>query len=133
MVRQARLDVPGALHHIIGRGIERGGIFQDDVDRETFVDTKSLSDRNFHTLLRLDADSKAFSSVTQNGQCAYSHGNEKVADQICSSLQSETPPPWLSVSEPLQVDLYSAPCPPSRAGLAGHLPVSDSVFLNARG
>jgi len=37
MPRQACLDVPGALHHVIGRGIERGGIFQDDVDRETFV------------------------------------------------------------------------------------------------
>jgi hypothetical protein len=37
MPQQARLDVPDALHHIIGRGIERGGIFQDDVDRETFV------------------------------------------------------------------------------------------------
>jgi len=38
MLRQARLGPPGALHHIICRGIERRDIFQDDVDRDTFVD-----------------------------------------------------------------------------------------------
>ena len=37
MPRQARIDIPGALHHIIGRGIERRKIFQDDTDREDFV------------------------------------------------------------------------------------------------
>ena len=28
MARRARIDAPGALHHIICRGIERGVIFQ---------------------------------------------------------------------------------------------------------
>lgn len=37
MPRQPRLDAPGALHHVIGRGIERTQIFQDDTDREDFV------------------------------------------------------------------------------------------------
>jgi len=37
MPRQARIDIPGALHHIIGRGIERRKIFQDDIDREDFL------------------------------------------------------------------------------------------------
>ena len=37
MARGPRLDAPGALHHVIGRGIERGVIFRDDVDRENFV------------------------------------------------------------------------------------------------
>ncbi len=37
MPRQARIDIPGALHHIIGRGIEHRKIFQDDTDREDFV------------------------------------------------------------------------------------------------
>jgi REP element-mobilizing transposase RayT len=37
MPRQARIDIPGALHHIIGRGIERRKIFQDDTDRDDFV------------------------------------------------------------------------------------------------
>lgn len=38
MPRQARLDVPGALHHIIVRGIDRGKIFKDDKDKEKFIE-----------------------------------------------------------------------------------------------
>ncbi len=37
MPRQARLDAPGTLHHVIVRGIERGAIVKDDADREAFV------------------------------------------------------------------------------------------------
>ncbi len=37
MPRQARLDAPGTLHHIIVRGIERRKIIDDDTDREDFV------------------------------------------------------------------------------------------------
>ena len=38
MPRQSRIDTPGALQHIIIRGIERKAIFKDDADRENFVD-----------------------------------------------------------------------------------------------
>jgi hypothetical protein len=34
MPRQARLDAPGTLHHVIIRGLERRAIVKDDVDRE---------------------------------------------------------------------------------------------------
>ncbi len=34
MPRQARIDAPGAVHHIIARGIERGKIFRGDNDRD---------------------------------------------------------------------------------------------------
>ncbi|MBW2334851.1 MAG: transposase, partial [Deltaproteobacteria bacterium] len=37
MPRQARLDAPGTLHHIIIRGIERKKIVNDDHDRQDFV------------------------------------------------------------------------------------------------
>jgi REP element-mobilizing transposase RayT len=37
MPRKARLDVPGTLHHIIIRGIERRRIVSDDRDRDNFV------------------------------------------------------------------------------------------------
>ena len=37
MTRQARIDAPGALHHIICHGIERRQIFVDDADRDHFV------------------------------------------------------------------------------------------------
>ena len=38
MPRKARIDAPGALHHIIVMGIERRKIFYDDTDRENFLD-----------------------------------------------------------------------------------------------
>ena len=37
MPRQARLDAPGTLHHVIIRGIERKEIVKDDHDRRNFV------------------------------------------------------------------------------------------------
>lgn len=37
MPRGARLDAPGALHHVMVRGIERGLLFHDDRDRAEFV------------------------------------------------------------------------------------------------
>ena len=37
MPRQARLDVPGTLHHVIIRGIEKRKIVDDDRDRQEFV------------------------------------------------------------------------------------------------
>ncbi len=38
MPRKARIDAPGAVHHIICRGIERRKIFRDDTDRNSFVE-----------------------------------------------------------------------------------------------
>ena len=38
MPRQARLDAPGTLHHVIIRGIERRKIVDDDQDRGKFVE-----------------------------------------------------------------------------------------------
>ena len=37
MPRHARLDAPGALHHVICRGIERRPIVRDDTDRAAFI------------------------------------------------------------------------------------------------
>lgn len=37
MPRHARLDAPGALHHVMARGIERREIFAADVDRQDFL------------------------------------------------------------------------------------------------
>jgi REP element-mobilizing transposase RayT len=37
MPRKARIDAPGALHHIIVRGIERRKIFYDDKDRNNLI------------------------------------------------------------------------------------------------
>src|SRR4030043_230519 len=37
MARQATLDAPGTLHHVMIRGIERSPIFKDDDDRQDFI------------------------------------------------------------------------------------------------
>ena len=42
MPRQARIDAPGALHHIIARGIARKKVFDDNADRDFFVDRLGL-------------------------------------------------------------------------------------------
>ncbi len=66
MPRRSRIDAPGALHHIIARGIERTKIFRDDWDRNNFLkrlgeilkETKtpclawSLIPNHFHLLLK---------------------------------------------------------------------------------
>lgn len=38
MPRQARLDVPGALHHIMVRGINKSNIFEDEQDKVRFLE-----------------------------------------------------------------------------------------------
>ena len=66
MPRKARIDAPGALHHVIVRGIERRKIFRSDYDRENFLNRLSvlipetrtdclawsLIPNHFHLLLR---------------------------------------------------------------------------------
>ena len=42
MPRKARIDAPGALHHIIIRGIARRAIFKDSTDRNNFIAVRKL-------------------------------------------------------------------------------------------
>jgi len=37
--RSSRIDAPGAVHHVMVRGVDRTWIFRDDTDRARFVDT----------------------------------------------------------------------------------------------
>lgn len=37
MPRQSRIDAPGALHHLMIRGIEKRAIYRDDKDRDSFL------------------------------------------------------------------------------------------------
>src|SRR3989339_801006 len=66
MPRRSRIDAAGALHHVIGRGIAGGSIFQGDSDRHDFLDRLgdvigdgkarcyawTLIPNHFHLLLR---------------------------------------------------------------------------------
>ena len=42
MPRQARLDAPGTLHHVIIRGIEKRSIVKDQYDRKDFVERLAI-------------------------------------------------------------------------------------------
>lgn len=44
MPRQARLDIPGALHHIMVQGINKSDIFDDDQDTTLFIERLSNND-----------------------------------------------------------------------------------------
>ena len=69
MPRQARLDAPGVLQHVMARGIERRKIFWDDKDRTAFLErfgvileetqtqcyAWALIPNHFHLLLRTGA------------------------------------------------------------------------------
>ncbi|MDO9585319.1 MAG: transposase [Syntrophales bacterium] len=69
MPRKSRIDAPGALHHITVRGIERKAVFQDDRDRDDFLErigtnleesrtpcyAWALLPNHFHLLLRTGA------------------------------------------------------------------------------
>ena len=71
MPRKARIDAPGALHHVIARGIDRRSIFEDDIDRDDFlkrIDTIlsgtqtacyawALIPNHFHLLIRTGPNS----------------------------------------------------------------------------
>ncbi len=71
MPRSARIDAPGALHHIICRGFERNPIFRNDQDREDFLERLSriisetkttcyawaLIPNHFHLLIRNNSTS----------------------------------------------------------------------------
>ena len=48
MPRNRRIDIPGAIHHVITRGIERGVIFKDSSDRKEFIErfAKALKETN---------------------------------------------------------------------------------------
>jgi len=66
MPRKSRIDTPGALHHVIGRGLNRQDIFEDNKDYSAFmerlgellIETKTscyawaLIPNHFHLLLR---------------------------------------------------------------------------------
>jgi len=42
MPRKSRIDVPGALHHVMARSIERNKIFRDDFDRDNFLERRGV-------------------------------------------------------------------------------------------
>jgi hypothetical protein len=74
MPRQARLDAPGLLQHVMARGIERRDIFRDDEDRNSF-------------LARLGLDPEPFSPPFTHRAYPAQQGDAPPHDRIRSHLQ----------------------------------------------
>ena len=77
MPRQSRIDAPGALHHVMIRGIERREIFQDDKVRESFLD------RLASVVRELGISPSAVSKSIGRGQQAL--GNEAIEEYLLES------------------------------------------------
>ena len=74
MPRQPRLDAPGVLHHVMGRGIDRIRIFSNKKDREDFLER--LAD-----LCRADALS-VYAWALMGNHLLVRTGNQLLADSM---------------------------------------------------
>ncbi|MGB5618547.1 MAG: hypothetical protein WBM78_17020 [Desulfobacterales bacterium] len=64
MLRRARIEAPSALHHIIIQGIDSKAIFEDDKDRDAFIERLSK------LLQEMDADAIGrYRSVRGHRRC----------------------------------------------------------------
>ena len=76
MPRKARIDAPGALHHVITRGIEKRDIFWDDYDRNNFLERLgTIIDES-------DTDCYAWALLPNHFLCAAPHKQCYVKPQI---------------------------------------------------
>ena len=73
MPRKARIDAPGALHHIMARGIEGRPIFQNDYDRKDFID------RLAHLLEETDTKCSAWALIPNHFHLLLKTGSVPVA------------------------------------------------------
>ena len=51
MARALRIQYPGALYHITNRANERKALFEDDVDRDAFLEILSQSAHTYGIIL----------------------------------------------------------------------------------
>jgi REP-associated tyrosine transposase len=100
MPRVPRLDYPGAVHHVIVRGIERGAIFRTDEDRRRFLEELTrpvvgsaatlyawaLMPNHAHVLVRTGAMS--LSSLAQRWLGSYAGNFNRVHGRVGYLFQS---------------------------------------------
>ena len=104
MPRQARLDAPGTLHHVMLRGIERRAIVTDNADRHEFVSRLGASAMQSRTsILWLGlVDQSCPPAATQRSRWI-TPVDAPLSDRVCPSLQPAPPASRSPVSESLQV------------------------------
>ena len=73
MPRQPRLDLPGLLHHVIARGVDRCEIFRDDADRQAFLTRLSA------LLVETDTDCFAWALLSNHFHLVLRPNRERLA------------------------------------------------------
>ena len=77
MPRRARLDAPGALHHVIARGIEKHRIVNDVTDRNNFVNRlgglSAATDTNIYAWALLTNNSHILLRSSELGLFGFMH------------------------------------------------------------
>jgi hypothetical protein len=83
MPRKASIDAPGAVHHIIIRGIRRRRIVTDDQDRDDFVERlgEMVSETRSFVLPGVGAQSCPY--FVANRPSARIHGHALFAGRLC--------------------------------------------------
>jgi len=72
MPRQPKLDTPGALHHVMGRGINGLKIFGDKKDCEDFLDhLRDLCEREALSIYAWVLWANTFISCSKPVSCRY--------------------------------------------------------------
>jgi REP element-mobilizing transposase RayT len=92
MPRKARIDAPGALHHVIVRGIERGKIFRSDYDRRNFLNRlgKLIPETQTDCFAWVLIPNHFFFIIKDRFDTGFCI-NEPAAHRICGVVQQEIP------------------------------------------
>ena len=80
MPRQARLDIPGALHHLMLRGINKSSIFEDDQDRSLFLQ------RLEKNITAADARVYAWALMTNHVHILFKSGKQGISQVMRKQL-----------------------------------------------
>ena len=106
MPRQARIDAPGAVHHVIVRGIERRDIFRDNQDRHDWIERlATILEETATPCFALGLDVQPRSLFAPNRPPAPGRGHAAAADRLCRQVQPPIYAAWAAVPESIQVYL----------------------------
>ena len=104
MPRQARLDAPGTLHHVILRGIERRRIVDDDQDRADFVKRMGEIATDTNTVIYAWALLTNHAHILlRSSEFGISRYYEASSYWLCDLLQQAASSARSSVPEPIQI------------------------------
>jgi hypothetical protein len=87
MARKLRIQYPGAIYHVMNRGDRREPIFQDDFDRERFLETLGEVWQDRLAGIGVLFDVESFSSGRGNTDAKPRGGHEVAPRHLHSAVQ----------------------------------------------